>query len=37
VPVELQVAHPGGPLVLTLAARGQGPRVWLSELRIEGP
>jgi 4-amino-4-deoxy-L-arabinose transferase-like glycosyltransferase len=37
VPVVLEIAHPGGPLVLALAARGQGPRVWLSDLRIEGP
>jgi len=37
VPVTLEVAHPGGPLVLTLSARGQGPRVWLADLRIEGP
>jgi 4-amino-4-deoxy-L-arabinose transferase-like glycosyltransferase len=37
VPVTLEVAHPGGPLVLTLSARGRGPRVWLSALRIEGP
>jgi hypothetical protein len=37
VPVALEVAHPGGPLVLTLSARGRGPRVWLSDLRIEGP
>jgi hypothetical protein len=37
VPVTLEVAHPGGPLALTLSARGRGPRVWLSELRIEGP
>jgi hypothetical protein len=37
VPVALEVAHPGGPLVLTLAARRRGPRVWLDDLRIEGP
>jgi 4-amino-4-deoxy-L-arabinose transferase-like glycosyltransferase len=37
VPVELQVAHPGGLLVLTLESRGQGPRIWLGDLRIEGP
>jgi 4-amino-4-deoxy-L-arabinose transferase-like glycosyltransferase len=39
VSVELAVAHPGGPLVLTLSARGSGPRVWLSDLRVdvEGP
>jgi hypothetical protein len=37
VPVELQVNHRGGPLVLTLESRGQGPRIWLGDLRIEGP
>jgi hypothetical protein len=37
VAVALEVAHRGGPLVLTLSARGRGPRVWLSDLRIEGP
>jgi 4-amino-4-deoxy-L-arabinose transferase-like glycosyltransferase len=37
IPVELEVDHPGGPLALTLTGVNSGPRVWLSELRIEGP
>jgi 4-amino-4-deoxy-L-arabinose transferase-like glycosyltransferase len=37
VPMVLEVAHAGGPLVLTLSVEGRGPRVWLSDLRVEGP
>jgi len=37
VPVELEVDHPGGLLVLGLESAGKGPRVWLSDLRIEAP
>jgi 4-amino-4-deoxy-L-arabinose transferase-like glycosyltransferase len=37
VPVELEILHPGGPLVLRLAAAQAGPRVWLSDLGIDAP
>jgi hypothetical protein len=36
VSVELEVGkHPGGPLLVTLASRSVGPRVWLSNLRVQ--